>query len=175
MLISWEGNSEINETGREKGLWHFLYIMCAYFFLNCKFENHHSGYLLIMEQTTQRTGPTSCHPPSIAVSVFSSSHAISHSNDWQRAWNKQPPPMVFWTKSMPGILQRKAERSIGFISSQGFWYSSLGGGGHGEQKCKESPDYLPRHLRTFNDVVLAWEITHWVMVGIVINAFYVLW
>ena len=41
------------------------------------------------------------------------------------------------------------------------------------RKGKKNPDYLLRHHRSFNDFALAWEMSHWIVGCIEIDAFYV--
>ena len=77
---------------------------------------------------------------------------------------------------MPGTFQRKTERSVGFMSSQCFEYKSSGEEAMERKtgrKGKNNPDYLLRHHRSFDDFALAWEMSHWIVGCVEIDAFYV--
>ena len=62
------------------------------------------------------------------------------------------------------------------MSSQHFEYKSSGEEAMGSKmgrKGRESPEYLLKHHRTFDDFALAWAMSQWVVGCIEIDAFYV--
>lgn len=151
------------------------------FFFNCKFENHSSGCLFVMEQTiiVKEPASPSSHLPSLHCSLPGSplltlfSILVTGKKLRTRSYH------LWCFEQNQFLAPPKGRQNVQQVLLVLNVFSALlqGGGGNGEWdgQGRTRKALIVFHCISEFSVTLSWHGNHWVMVCIETNTFYVLW